>query len=96
MQKFLGSLFFSWDNQMYCAESNRTAVCNTSDLNEELGLVRQRGVRMGVGFISPQPLYPRLEAEGKWTTHRMGDWPIMDNPPSAGHRGREQIRFASG
>lgn len=40
MQKFLGSLFFQWDNQMYCVDSNRTAICNTSDLNEELGLVR--------------------------------------------------------
>ncbi|KAJ1528456.1 hypothetical protein ONE63_006867 [Megalurothrips usitatus] len=39
MQKFLGSLFFTWDNQMYCPDSNRKAVCNTSDLNEELGLV---------------------------------------------------------
>ncbi|KAK3926702.1 putative phospholipid-transporting ATPase IF [Frankliniella fusca] len=39
MQKFLGSLFFMWDNQMYCIDSNRTAVCNSSDMNEELGLV---------------------------------------------------------
>ncbi|XP_052123008.1 phospholipid-transporting ATPase IF-like [Frankliniella occidentalis] len=36
MQKFLGSLFFTWDNQMYCIDSNRTAVCNSSDMNEEI------------------------------------------------------------
>lgn len=39
MQKFLGSIFFAWDADLYCAVSNERAICNTSDLNEELGQV---------------------------------------------------------
>ena len=39
MQKFCGSMFFAWDNQMYDDETNEPAKCNSSDLNEELGQV---------------------------------------------------------
>ncbi|XP_023715383.1 probable phospholipid-transporting ATPase IF isoform X4 [Cryptotermes secundus] len=38
-QKFLGSLFFMWDRELYCEKTNQPAVCNSSDLNEELGQV---------------------------------------------------------
>ncbi|XP_049950032.1 phospholipid-transporting ATPase IF-like isoform X1 [Schistocerca serialis cubense] len=39
LQKFLGSLFFGWDLELYCEETKQGAICNTSDLNEELGQV---------------------------------------------------------
>ncbi|XP_048514856.1 phospholipid-transporting ATPase IF-like isoform X2 [Athalia rosae] len=39
MQKFVSSLFFAWDNDMYDKESDQSALANTSDLNEELGQV---------------------------------------------------------
>ncbi|XP_078736142.1 phospholipid-transporting ATPase IF-like isoform X3 [Lampetra fluviatilis] len=39
MQKFLGSLFISWDMALYDEGSNERALVNTSDLNEELGQV---------------------------------------------------------
>ncbi|XP_069676428.1 phospholipid-transporting ATPase IF-like isoform X2 [Periplaneta americana] len=38
-QKFIGSLFFAWDRELYCEKTDQPAVCNTSDLNEELGQV---------------------------------------------------------
>lgn len=40
LQKFLGSLFFGWDVQLYDEATNQCAKCNTSDLNEELGQVQ--------------------------------------------------------
>ncbi|GFG30600.1 hypothetical protein Cfor_10512 [Coptotermes formosanus] len=39
MQKFFGSLFFKWDKELYCEKIDQPAICNTSDLNEELGQV---------------------------------------------------------
>lgn len=39
LQKFLGSLFFVWDDELYCTTTGERAVCNCSDLNEELGQV---------------------------------------------------------
>uniref|UniRef100_A0A7N6AM32 Phospholipid-transporting ATPase n=1 Tax=Anabas testudineus TaxID=64144 RepID=A0A7N6AM32_ANATE len=39
MQKFLGSYFIVWDDEMLDEELGERAVVNTSDLNEELGQV---------------------------------------------------------
>lgn len=39
MQKFLGSYFIMWDDDMHEKELDEKAVVNTSDLNEELGQV---------------------------------------------------------
>ena len=39
IQKFLGSLWFGWDIEMYDAEQDIPAQVNTSDLNEDLGQV---------------------------------------------------------
>ncbi|XP_070173336.1 phospholipid-transporting ATPase IF-like isoform X2 [Littorina saxatilis] len=39
MQKFIGSMFFSWDSEMYDPRTDLPAQANTSDLNEELGQV---------------------------------------------------------
>ena len=39
MQKFLASLQFQWDRQLYDAARDQPAQCHTSDINEELGLV---------------------------------------------------------
>ncbi|KAM4537847.1 phospholipid-transporting ATPase IH isoform 2-T2 [Fundulus diaphanus] len=39
MQKFLGSYFIMWDDEMLDEELGERAVVNTSDLNEELGQV---------------------------------------------------------
>ena len=39
LQKFLGTLFFEWDQKMFDEETKQGAICNTSDLNEELGQI---------------------------------------------------------
>ena len=39
MQKFLASLQFQWDSELYDEERKQPAQCHTSDINEELGLV---------------------------------------------------------
>ncbi|KAL5004459.1 hypothetical protein ScPMuIL_017915 [Solemya velum] len=39
LQKFIGSMFFGWDGQMYDEKTNQRAKANTSDLNEELGQI---------------------------------------------------------
>jgi phospholipid-translocating ATPase len=39
LQKFIGSIFFGWDLAMYSEDMDEVAICNTSDLNEELGQV---------------------------------------------------------
>ncbi|KAL4656537.1 putative phospholipid-transporting ATPase IH isoform X1 [Arapaima gigas] len=39
MQKFLGSYFISWDEEMFDEDLGEGALVNTSDLNEELGQV---------------------------------------------------------
>lgn len=41
MQKFLGSYFITWDEEMFDEELGEGAQVNTSDLNEELGQVEQ-------------------------------------------------------
>lgn len=43
MQKFLGSFFITWDKDFFDPEIKEGALVNTSDLNEELGQVRQLG-----------------------------------------------------
>jgi phospholipid-translocating ATPase len=37
LQKFFGSLFFTWDLELYDEVTQQPAKCNSSDLNEELG-----------------------------------------------------------
>ncbi len=39
MQKFLGSYFILWDDDMFDEELGEGPLVNTSDLNEELGQV---------------------------------------------------------
>ncbi|XP_047643206.1 phospholipid-transporting ATPase IF isoform X4 [Phacochoerus africanus] len=41
MQKFLGSFFIGWDLDLYHEESDQKAHVNTSDLNEELGQIKE-------------------------------------------------------
>ncbi|XP_076350906.1 phospholipid-transporting ATPase IF-like isoform X2 [Tachypleus tridentatus] len=40
MVKFMGSMFLTWDAELYDKNSNEFAMCNSSDLNEELGQVQ--------------------------------------------------------
>lgn len=42
MQKFLGSYFITWDEEMFDEDTGEGPLVNTSDLNEELGQVSTR------------------------------------------------------
>ena len=39
LQKFGCSKFFAWDNDMRCPKTGNRPICNTSDLNDELGQI---------------------------------------------------------
>lgn len=43
MQKFLGSYFITWDEEMFDEDTGEGPLVNTSDLNEELGQVSTHG-----------------------------------------------------
>lgn len=51
MQKFLGSYFITWDEEMFDEELGEGAQVNTSDLNEELGQVQERPFERGLGEL---------------------------------------------
>lgn len=51
MQKFLGSYFITWDEEMFDEELGEGAQVNTSDLNEELGQVQERVFARGLGNL---------------------------------------------
>lgn len=53
MQKFLGSYFITWDEDMFDEEMGEGPLVNTSDLNEELGQVSMRSQ------LRNYPLWPR-------------------------------------
>lgn len=55
MQKFLGSYFITWDEDMFDEESGEGPLVNTSDLNEELGQV-STGVCRGPAAALPRVL----------------------------------------
>lgn len=58
MQKFLGSYFIVWDDEMLDEELGERAVVNTSDLNEELGQVFLSTVSVVKSFCKPHfPIY---------------------------------------
>lgn len=42
LQKFVGSIFFGFDAELYDEAMDERAKANTSDLNEELGQVRKK------------------------------------------------------
>lgn len=48
MQKFLGSYFIMWDDEMFDEELGERAVVNTSDLNEELGQVAKSPLKANI------------------------------------------------
>lgn len=59
LQKFIGSLFFSWDVDMYDECNNLPALVNTSDLNEELGQVEYLFTDK-TGTLTENSMYFRL------------------------------------
>lgn len=69
MQKFLGSYFIMWDEEMFDEELGEGAQVNTSDLNEELGQVRGACARNSTSlWTRPHPpLPPTFQVEYVFT-----------------------------
>lgn len=57
MQKFLGSYFITWDEEMFDEEMGEGPLVNTSDLNEELGQVGVSGTVFSLWMVG-EPLTP--------------------------------------
>lgn len=55
MQKFFGSYFITWDEEMFDEELGEGAQVNTSDLNEELGQVRRCKFARGLAILETLP-----------------------------------------
>ncbi|QQP49415.1 Phospholipid-transporting ATPase, partial [Caligus rogercresseyi] len=53
-QKFLGSKFFVWDEALIDPDTGNQPICNTSDLNEELGQ-RFKDTKTGLSSINASP-----------------------------------------
>lgn len=49
MQKFLGSYFLTWDEEMFDETIGEGPLVNTSDLNEELGQVKYQCIPLKNG-----------------------------------------------
>lgn len=81
MQKFLGSYFITWDEEMFDEELGEGAQVNTSDLNEELGQVRERAYthicmqyaacRHAFSFLPSQVEYVFTDKTGTLTENNM-------------------------
>lgn len=66
MQKFLGSYFITWDEEMFDEELGEGAQVNTSDLNEELGQVPERRFAGDNGNLETFSLWPLFPP--RWST----------------------------
>lgn len=80
MQKFLGSYFITWDEEMFDEELGEGAQVNTSDLNEELGQVPERRVAgdngnletlLSLASLSSQVEYVFTDKTGTLTENNM-------------------------
>ncbi|KAF4520666.1 hypothetical protein B566_EDAN006342 [Ephemera danica] len=72
LQKFLGSLFFVWDVEMYSAELDEHAIANTSDLNEELGQVQYLFTDKTGTLTENDMVFRRCSVDGKCYEERSG------------------------
>ncbi|KAG8282309.1 putative phospholipid-transporting ATPase IF [Homalodisca vitripennis] len=78
LQRFLGTFFFEWDLDMFCNE--QSAICNTSDLNEELGQVQYLFSDKTGTLTENDMKFRRCSIEGSMFVETKGE--LMLLPPS--------------
>ena len=66
LQKFFGSLFLTWDLDLYDEETGQSAKCNSSDLNEELGQVIKNDIQFSDGLFAPQITVRKKQNKTWW------------------------------
>ncbi|XP_051697675.2 phospholipid-transporting ATPase IH isoform X2 [Oryctolagus cuniculus] len=103
MQKFLGSYFITWDEDMFDAETGEGPLVNTSDLNEELGQVEyvftdktgtltENNMEFKECCIEGHVYVPHVICNGQVLPDSSGI-DMIDSSPSVSGREREELFF---
>ncbi|KAG8452118.1 hypothetical protein GDO86_004058 [Hymenochirus boettgeri] len=103
MQKFLGSYFLTWDEEMFDESSGEGPLVNTSDLNEELGQVEyiftdktgtltENNMEFVECCIEGHVYIPHVICNGQILPDCMGI-DMIDSSPGAGGKEREELFF---
>ncbi|XP_069035378.1 phospholipid-transporting ATPase IH isoform X6 [Lepisosteus oculatus] len=103
MQKFLGSYFISWDEEMFDDELGEGALVNTSDLNEELGQVEyvftdktgtltENNMEFIECCVDGHVYIPHAICNGQILPGTSGI-DMIDSSPGAGGKDREELFF---
>ncbi|KAM4700410.1 phospholipid-transporting ATPase IH isoform 2-T2 [Discoglossus pictus] len=103
MQKFLGSYFITWDEEMFDETTGEGPVVNTSDLNEELGQVEyiftdktgtltENNMEFIECCIEGHVYIPHVICNGQILPDCMGI-DMIDSSPGAGGKEREELFF---
>ncbi|KAJ8252755.1 hypothetical protein GJAV_G00205210 [Gymnothorax javanicus] len=103
MQKFLGSYFITWDDEMFDEELGEGALVNTSDLNEELGQVEyvftdktgtltENNMEFIECCVDGHIYVPHAICNGQVMADSC-DIDMIDSSPGAGGREREELFF---
>ncbi|KAK1169964.1 putative phospholipid-transporting ATPase IH [Acipenser oxyrinchus oxyrinchus] len=103
MQKFLGSYFITWDDDMFDSELGEGALVNTSDLNEELGQIEyvftdktgtltENNMEFIECCVDGHVYVPDAICNGQILTGTVG-MDMIDSSPGAGGKEREELFF---
>ncbi|XP_027444830.2 probable phospholipid-transporting ATPase IH isoform X4 [Zalophus californianus] len=103
MQKFLGSYFITWDEEMFDEDTGEGPLVNTSDLNEELGQVEyiftdktgtltENNMEFKECCIEGHVYVPHAVCNGQVLPGTSGI-DMIDSSPGAGAREREELFF---
>nr|XP_030712572.1 probable phospholipid-transporting ATPase IH isoform X4 [Globicephala melas] len=103
MQKFLGSYFITWDEEMFDEETGEGPLVNTSDLNEELGQVEYVFTDKTGTLTENNMEFKECCVEGHvYVPHAVCNGQVLpaaaaidmiDASPGAGGREREELFF---
>uniref|UniRef100_A0A8C0X0K6 Phospholipid-transporting ATPase n=1 Tax=Castor canadensis TaxID=51338 RepID=A0A8C0X0K6_CASCN len=104
MQKFLGSYFITWDEDMFDEETGEGPLVNTSDLNEELGQVGRVHLHGQTGTLTENNMafkeccieghvhVPHVICNGQVLPDASGI-DMIDSSPGVSGREREELFF---
>ncbi|XP_049723563.1 phospholipid-transporting ATPase IH isoform X1 [Elephas maximus indicus] len=103
MQKFLGSYFITWDEDMFDEETGEGPLVNTSDLNEELGQVEyvftdktgtltENNMEFKECCIEGHVYVPHVICNGQVLPDSSGI-DMIDSSPGVSGREREELFF---
>ncbi|XP_069061125.1 phospholipid-transporting ATPase IH isoform X3 [Pleurodeles waltl] len=103
MQKFLGSYFLTWDEEMFDEATGEGPLVNTSDLNEELGQVEyvftdktgtltENNMEFIECCIEGHIYVPHVICNGQ-ILHDCAGIDMIDSSPGVGGKEREELFF---